>query len=229
MSLISKVSREDFHTAKVNDVPDYITRVQNGILGDPHDFPSPSFTQITSDLIKNNYLKYHSAFSRGGTAQKPNWIAAQTAAMAFLDDGADYTDEIAKGDPLLIIRAGYKPTHYSPDELMGPTAPHQPQSITVEKDTNAGEIEAYSEKYPEGVIIGCIICEGAPLPAGSYMHANGQLKLAKATGAIILSVSPQRKKTFTDLTPEVRYYIYFYASNAHGTSPLSEVVNILCR
>jgi len=230
MSQISKVSREEIHTLKVNDVPDYITKVQVGMLGNVKEFPDTPFTQVSSDLVKSDYLKYHSAFDRGGIAQKPDWIEAQTAAIKLLDDGADYTDEVANGDPLLIIRAGYTPTHYNPiDSLVGPMPPHQPQNITIVKETNAGEIIAFCEPYGREESIGCIICQGEPLPAGSYMHADGQLKLPVATGNIHMSVSFQRIKTFIDLTPEVRYYIYFYATNTHGTSPLSEVRSILCR
>ena len=200
------------------------------MLGNVKDFPDTPFTQISSDLIKSNYLTCHSAFQRGGIAQKPDWIAAQEAAIALLDDGADYTDEIAKGNAMLIIRAGYTPTHYSPVEsLVGPMPPHQPQNVTIEKETNAGEIVAFCEPYGREDSIGCILCQGAPLPAGAVMHADGQLKLPVATGNIYMSVSFQRIKTFIDLTPEVRYYIYFYATNSHGSSPLSEVRSILCR
>ena len=88
---------------------------------------------------------------------------------------------------------------------------------------------------------GCLITEGAPLPDGVIINADGRIVVTdmgqgdppapdeepQMTGAIA-DLNSKRIKKFTGLTPGKTYYFYYYAVNAAGVSQLSLPASIVC-
>ncbi len=80
--------------------------------------------------------------------------------------------------------------------------------------------------------------EGAPLPGGSIIDSDGRLAWivnpdpGTGTGIEFVSIqidfTTQRVKSFKNLKHDVTYYFYFFAVNATGVGPVSEVVSIVC-
>lgn len=84
------------------------------------------------------------------------------------------------------------------------------------------------------VFYGAILVADNPLPDYISINAAGQVVVTGSGSApappsptpgssyYVMDFNKARKKKFTDLTKGRMYYIYFYAGNSGGISPLSE-------
>ena len=79
-----------------------------------------------------------------------------------------------------------------------------------------------------------ILAAGFPLPPGTMINGSGQLVIGEGPSpgpqpiSVIFDFNKSRKKKFMGLTPGTTYYIYFFAINASGVSPLSDVRSLMC-
>jgi len=214
----------NYHKASAEHLPVFGLGVRQGIKNNPTVFdpaktPAPPVTDAQFETLISNDEETYAAYKKGGSAQKPAYLAARSALMAALDNTAVYVDTIANGDENIIILAGYKPTYTSKNKSTVPTAP---QKVTAKQGLSTGEMITECETFGTGCHYGCIASEGQPLPSGTAITANGLLFLpAGLTNRIVFNLTGERVKKFTGLTKKVDYYFYYFVINAAGVSPLS--------
>ncbi len=217
-----------FHTDPVSGLGDFFVIVQTGILGNPLTFIAPPYTKVQSDLAYNLFINTRAAYTKGGSAQEPAYNAAYNDLMLVLNKEADFVDGIAKGDKEKIILSGFNPTTH-PSQKGTSIYPYQPTGVCFVADTPTGEIHTSCDHHDGIVTYGCIVSEGQPLRDGVTISKDGQVKIPPCLNNIIMSVSHQRQKEITNLTPGANYYIYYYVVNTAGASPISIGLKVLCR
>jgi len=216
-----------YHQASAEHLPVFGLGVKQGIKNNPTVFdpaktPAPPVTDTQFETLIGNDEETYAAYKKGGSAQKPAYLAARSALITALDDTAVYVDTIANGDENIITLAGYTPTYVSKNK---PTVPTAPKKVTAETGDSTGEMITECETFDKNCQYGCIVSEGQPLPAGIAITADGLLFLpAGLTNRIIFNLNRERVKKFTGLTKRVDYYFYYFVINAAGVSPLSEGV-----
>lgn len=204
---------------------------------------NPPFTDLPVTLIVflaliADYDTKFSAYDNGGETQRGPFLVSKAALIDALDLIALETDEVADGNPDIIILAGFTPTK-TPGETVKPG-----QTVVTVKRGIAGELIATCEKLVGAKHYGCIMTEGAALPDWVVIDASGRIILETnnpvpgpmpgpspgpaSPASVQLDFTDQREKHFTNLTHDVTYYFYFYAVNSKGVGPLSEVVSIVC-
>lgn len=222
--------KKSYHTYKVGDIPIFFGGVRAGIYGNPATFMTPPFTEAIFISTTENYTLKRDAYKNGGIAQKGDYLAATTALMDMLDQTADYVDVVANGNEAIILDAGYVPTKGTTTAVV---APLKPVGVTLVRTANNAELEAdcaivagaesygavlTAEPLPEGVIIspwGQIVVQDNDSPTPTPTPGTSSIKY-------VLDLNKNRKKTFTGLQIGTTYYVYYWAVNAAGVSPLSE-------
>jgi hypothetical protein len=149
--------------------------------------------------------------------------------MAALDQLAVYVNGIALGNPALITEAGFVPTKGN----ISPIAkPNQPQFVTLTRGL-PGELYADCEPAAGVDSTGGILIANEPIPEGMGINELGQIVVVEsaspspgpspAPGSVryIQDLNKARRKKFTGLQIGVTYYLYMWAMNAGGVSPLS--------
>ncbi len=199
---------------------------------------NPPFTILPETLavflaLVTDYDTKLSAYDNGGETQRGPFLVSKTALISVLDLIAIETDKVADGNTDLIILAGFTPTKI-PGESVKPG-----QTVVTVKRGIAGELIATCEKLVGAKHYGCIMTEGALLPEWVVIDANGRIVLetnnpmagptpGPTPTSVQLDFTEQREKHFLNLTHDVTYYFYYYAVNAKGVGPLSEVVSMVC-
>ena len=217
-----------FHTDPVSGLGDFYVIVQTGIFGNALTFANPPFTKVETDLSYNIFINARAEYTKGGSAQEPAYVAAYGEIIKKLNKLADFVDGIAVGDRQKIILSGFNPTTNLLQKGTS-TYPSQPTGVTFVADTPTGEIHTSCDYHDGKVTYGCIVSEGQPLRDGITISKDGQVKIPPCLNTIIQSVSHQRQKEFTGLTPGINYYFYYYVVNTAGASPISSVLKVLCR
>jgi hypothetical protein len=171
------------------------------------------------------------AFVNGGANQKGDFLIKMGTLIASTDKLAYETDLVAQGNTVIIELAEFEPTH-ARSEGVKPL-----QCIVEVKRGIAGELIPSCEKIDNASYYICIMTAGAPLPEGSAMDANGRLvwtidPLAPPVNppfsSLQVDFTSQRTKHFQNLDHDTTYYFYFFAVNATGVGPVSEVVSMVC-
>ncbi len=220
---LSKCSR-NFHRMKIYERATLAAGVNDLYYKAGSPFTAPVISQTDFETLMADYNHRYADFFNGGRAQKGAWLIAQTALVEALDLIADDVDEVAQGNPDVIIEGGFKPvkTHRSQAQVLLP-----PKIQSLDRGAT-GVIKASCYSLGTKVSYGCIISEGAPLPDNVYMQ-SGIIKFSAGMPVnVLINETNSRKKTFFGLTPGVTYYVYFFARNAAGVSALSEPQSILC-
>ncbi len=221
-----------YHTLKRDLIETFANIVKNGIFGNPLIFVMPPMTEALFQALLTDFINKLSAHKAGGTAQLGPYKEAKKALMAALDTLAVYVNTVALGNPNTIILAGFTPTK---SNLTPISAPLQPTGATLTRG-GAGELLADCAVVSGADSYSTILTADEELPAWVTMNGLGQLIIndneAAAGAAIaqaalrgIIDLNKNRKKTFINLTVGTTYYLYYWATNAGGVSPLSVVVS----
>ncbi len=219
-----------FHNLKFDDINDFAVGVADGVYGQPGTFPAPTITEpIFRGLITEFSTKKGSYES--GNVPRTVFITAKDNLMAALDTIADYVDSEAKGNANTVTLGGYEATKGNASKV---NPPSQPTGLIIKRGIN-GELLAECTKMDKVVYYGALLTADNPLPDNIGINAAGQVVVTgnnnpmpgppsptPGNSYFILDFNKARKKKFTDLTKGRMYYIYFYAANAGGVSPLSE-------
>ena len=217
-----------YHNGPVQGISDLLVDVIAGIFDNATTFPAPPFTKVKAEAVNSEFISAKSAYNNGGKNQEPPYIKAKTAAVSLLDDGADFVDGIAKGDPMIITTSGYTPT-FSNKEKEPTHIPGQVMYITEDKESVDNQIIVECETFGAGVSYTCIVIPGGnPIPDLFSLSNNGEMKLPALKDGIILMVNHQRKKVINGLTSGVKYSIFFFVTNAKGVGPISAAKIITC-
>lgn len=202
---------------------------------------NPPFTVLPLSLIDfqaliDDYDTKYDAYEKGGEAQKGPFLISKAALMDALDLLSAETDKVADGDEAVIILAGFTPTK-APGETVKPGQ----TTVTVKRGI-ANELISTCALLEGAKHYGCIVTEGAPLPEDIIIDGNGRIVWSANSSPspgpgplpgptptrVFLDFTDQREKHFTDLVHDTTYYFYYYAVNAKGVGPLSEVVSMVC-
>jgi len=208
-------------------ISETLLATRTGILDNEEEFPDSPITEAESKEIYTTFVNAKSYYDRGGISQETPWKTAEEAAIALLDKEADYVDDIAQGNSLIIILSGFTPTEFSTGRKSN-HKPRQPQHISTNKNIPEGQISCWCEAHDENDSYGCFLSEGRPLPDGFWMMSNGIFKTTPDMPVIYHNINLQRKKLFTELKWGVKYWLYFYIVNTAGVSPLSAGVCVSC-
>lgn len=216
----------NYHSKPVDTLDVFALGIKAGIWGNAGTFATPPMTELVFNALIQTYLLTRAAYVQGGLAQKGFFDDAKDALLEGLDELADYVDDVADGLESTITTAGFVPT----DVILTPaTQPTQPV-VTVKRGL-AGELLAECAKTPGAKYYGCMMVQGTPAPPGFAISPDGKIIIENSSPtALVLAidVTQKRKKKFTGLTHDAVYYFYFYAVNAAGVSPFSEVVSMVC-
>lgn len=227
-----------FHRLANDKVKTFADGVGTGFFGNITTFPIQPVTQLVYDAQITTYETTRSDYENGGETQRGPFLVARTALMDTLDLIVIEVDKAADGNADTIILAGFEPT-----KAKGITVKPE-QVIASVKRGIGGELIATCIPLDNANHYGCIMTEAAPLPDFIIIDGNGRIIIltdnddptpmpgpiptpAKPV-SVQLDLTDQRIKKFQNLKHDVTYYFYFYAVNAKGVGPMSEVVSLVC-
>ena len=218
----------DYHEFAGPDLETQGHKVSSGIYGHPVPFASPPFTQTVFDgLVEDVHLTYE-AYHNGGVEQKGAYMTARTALIGALDTTGHFVDALPGVNDDMIVLAGFTPTKTGRTDAVVCEAP----VIThVDKETTTW-LKPLCNAVPGAIFYGCLILE-APLGENIVFY-NGQIIISPVTGPIPvpsnvrLVVTKGRLKEIPQLEKGKDYWIYMYAGNSAGISPLSAGVQVMC-
>ena len=224
----------NYRQYKLDLLKTFAELVLTGIYNNVATFMTPTVLQATFSALVSDYgIKLIAYKSR--TLSKAEFDLSKAALLNALNMLAPYVDIIALGDPVIINLAGFDATKGSNSAT---NAPVQPTGITFAKGITAQfetdcKIDANAESY------GAVLVPDNALPANVGMNGLGQLVIIDGSGATTTSVASvpvitlkgiidfnkSRKKTFSNLQMGTTYFLYYWAMNAGGVSPLSDPVS----
>ncbi|MGE0638603.1 MAG: hypothetical protein AB7P01_19340 [Bacteroidia bacterium] len=206
-----------------------------GIYNNVAIFMAPPLMQAAFAAIVNDYVN-KLALYQARSLSKADFDLSKTALINALDTLRVYVDSVALGDPIIISLGGYEPTKGSNSNS---NAPVQPTGVTFAKGIT-GQFITECNLIPGATNYTAALVADNPIPDNVSMNGLGQLvemndDTEPVTGGSAASSVPgikyivdfnkSRKKTFTGLTIGTTYYLYYWASNAGGVSPMSDVVS----
>lgn len=211
-----------YHELPDTELDEFATGVKIGIAGHSALFPAPPVSASALATLINTFTATYEAWKRGGIDQKPAFLTAKRELTAALDDTSDYVNIVADGNEGTITAGGFTPTKITdaPSHI-----PETPQNVKATRPGGAGVIETDCQTSEGATAYGVIMSEGAPLVNPRIV--DGQIKFENTLPNMRFDINKTRKKTFHSLTPGVTYYIYYYASNPAGVSPLSDPKRIM--
>jgi hypothetical protein len=225
-----------YHKLPFDKVEPFAEGVKTGFYTHNPPFTVLPLTESAYEALITEYSNKRNDYVNGGAAQKGPFLIAKTALMDGTDLLAEEVDKKANGDAEIIILAGFEPTK-APGETTKPG-----QCVVTIKRGIAGELIATCEPIAGVTNYGCIMVEGGALPAWFTINSDGRIivdqsswepptSVAEEPGkvkSIQFDLTNQREKHFAGLTHDAVYYFYYYAVNAKGVGPISEVVSMVC-
>ena len=221
-----------YHESPLGEVESFALGVKAGYYGNNPPFTVLPLTAAALQLLIDDYGTTRAAYVNGGLLQKGPFLLAKTALMNALDSLTEEVDKVAAGNSEIIVLSGFRPTLPRGEG----EAPARPTGVVVKRGAT-GELLAECPVVEGAQSYGCIVIAGNPLPAGFGLNGSGQFVIVEMAptppppvGTIdaVFDFTKGRKKRFTGLAPHTVYYIYFYAVNATGVSPLSDVASLEC-
>ena len=221
-----------YHKDTFEELVPFCSGVANGYFDNDPPFTVHPFTKVAYQGMITDFDTKHTDYVNGGLAQKGPFLLSKTALMDATDLLATETDKVAAGDAEIIVLAGFVPTKTKGEGAKpGQCVLKVTRSIAGGFTTNCPLI-AGAKHY------GCLVTEGAPKPDWVVISDGGKVVVdfnhpappvpgPEMTGFIV-DLTDQREKHFLNLKPGVTYYFYYYAVNATGVGPLSEVVSMVC-
>ncbi len=219
-------------------VATFAVGVSNGIFTNTGTFTSPPIAQATLDaLILDCNTKYGQY--KGHVVTKTEMLVARDALITGLDTMSQYVDSVALGNETVIGLSGFEATKGSASEQVPPA---KPEGVEFTR-TNTGELTTDCPKIAGAEFYGAIFIRNNQIPAGIMINEGGQIVVndggdgtppgpaAPGPGVpemkYILDFNKSRRKKFIGLEPGVTYWVYYYAVNTAGVSPLSDGVSFL--
>jgi hypothetical protein len=208
-----RICKLDYHIFGVSKFLSFVASVKNGIYTNPTVFITPPYTEIDFDskfdafaAAANDYIQY-------GITKKTVFLEKKAELMKIMDNTAIYVNSVSVGDVSIIALSGFVA---SKDQFQRVLPLEKISNFYVK---NVGvSIASISNK---GIInYGCVIAVGGPLVESTIL--NGQFITSANDPLIRQDFNKSRRKTFNGLTPGTPYYIYVYANNSIGVSPLSD-------
>ena len=209
---------------KIEDLYIFACGVKKGVYSHPVNFPSPPMTEEEFDDIVEGYQKKRTNYNNGGKNQKGGYLTARTKLYTSLESIGEYIDKVAKGNPSLIILAGYVPTKTSISSKGIPAIPKP--SL---KFNGRGSLACSCPAIPAALMYGAILTS---IPFKSIsVNENGLLVIEPDEYDAIrekhMSFSTSRKKSFTGLKPGQRYYLYYFCLNNKGASNIRNPADMI--
>jgi hypothetical protein len=220
----------DYHEFNGADLETQGHKVSNGIYGNPGTFASPPMTKTVFDQLVEDVHTTYEAYIHGGADQKGAYMTARSALIAALDSMAKYVDGLTGVNEDMIVLAGFTPTKTGQTKAVVPVAPELDMNTI---DTKTKGWLKFSCRHVTGAeFYGCIVLE-QPL-SDNVSFIFGQVSLSAPFGPgpvpfnVRMVVTKGRYKEVPGLTSGREYWVYFYAGNSAGVSPLSNGVSIIC-
>jgi len=231
MSQLKVRSSFAYHTIKPDLLTNFAIGVRDGIFNNPTIYNTPPMTIIIFQGLIDGYTNARAAYKQGGLAQKGDYELAKKALIDALDQLAVYVSGVAQGNAALITEAGFVPTK---GNLTPITKPNQPTGVTLTRGL-PGELYADCDAATGVDSTGGILIAESELPEGMGINELGQIVVTDmgssgpssgptpGPGSIrfIQDLNKNRRKKFTGLQIGTTYYLYMWAMNAGGVSPLS--------
>jgi hypothetical protein len=219
-----KVSREHYHRMSVNLLDTFAHKVSNNVyVLNPTRWTTPPMIQTDFDDIIEDFELTRSAFVGGGDDQKGPYEDALALLMTTLDTFADMVDGYPSLTPAIVGEGGFVSTKESDSEH------HVPDGgkgvVNLRRAESTGVIIADCTVVPEAEFYQAIL--STTLLTDARIMNSDTLVLGKNDSIVSIKTSKQRKKTFEGLTAGTIYYVYYFISNAQGTSQLTEVRSIM--
>ena len=169
--------------------------------------PQPMTPAELQTLI-TNFTSAKATAKSGGNLAKPAYVAATAALKDGLVSWAPYIDKIANGDVTILALQPLPTTakvNFIALILGGALA-----AGLFSKKGMTGQFITDCTAFGPKVGYFAVICEGGVMPAGVTIDRKGQLKIPLGcTMNIFTSSTSSKKKTFSNLTPGVYYYVYY--------------------
>ena len=222
----------DYHTLTGKNLSSFSTGInegveKNAVVFDPLKTPAPPLSHALMLAFIVAFDAAFDAFDKGGIAQKPAYETAFENLMACVNKFAVYVDIIAAGDPKIIVKAGFKPTHDLPKQAT--VTPGQPKEVKVFTNDVSGALDTECESFGLNCHYVGFAVAGTTFPPGMQTDAAGLLIIPDDFMAkVIMNFTNGRKKTYAGLTKGIEYYFYYIVINAAGVSSLSVVVSKMC-
>ena len=226
--------KRSYHNLIYDNINDFAVGVADGIYGNAGTFITPTLGELFFRGLITDFVNKKGSYE-SGNVPRTVFITAKDNLMEGLDTNADYVDSVAQGNTNTVTLGGYEATKGNSSAVNPPV---QPTGIIITRGIS-GELLAECAKMDKVVYYGAILIADHLLPDNIIINAAGQIVVNETTPSpaaaaipsptpgpsgsfIILDFNKIRKKKFTNLTKGRTYYIYFYAGNAGGISPLSE-------
>lgn len=233
MALYKIRCRVNYHNYKLDTIDVFAVGVRDGIYNNPTLFPAPPMGLPLFDGLITDYVNKRGAY-KSRTIPRAVFLVAKDSLMSGLDTMSVYVNTVANNDPLIIGQSGYIPTKGNNTPINPPV---QPTGVTL-KRALAGELEADCTVINNAESYGAALVANSPLPPEIMINPLGQIVVNDSNQLpptpptpdvenikFILDLNKTRKKTFTGLQVGITYYVYYWAMNAGGVSPLSEPVS----
>lgn len=165
-------------------------------------------TPLALQTLITNFTYTQSIASSGGKLASPAYVTATAALKDGISLYGPYVDGIAKGD-IVILALTPLPTTAKKDFIALILAGALAAGM-ISKKGMIGQFITNCTSFGAKVGYFAIICEGSVLPAGVTLDRKGQLKIPLGcTMNIFCSSTSSKKKTFSNLTPGVSYFVYY--------------------
>ncbi len=225
----------NYHELKTNKITIFAKGVRDGVFNNNPPFTAPTVTLAALQSVIDDYSAKYDDFKLH-TASQSEVDDARDLLMAELDLIRPYIDTVANGNATIISLAGFEPTKGNSSTVIKPI---QPIGVTLERGIQ-DQLVAECAAIPGADSYGAVLV-AEPLPSWFVINGFGQVVIqqgnnpapapippsAPTPGSIggILDLTKTRKKKFSNLQTGVTYYVYFWAMNAGGVSPLSDAVS----
>jgi hypothetical protein len=232
-------SKVSYRTKKKGLLEAFIVGVKKGIYENPGTFVTPPMAEADlMAIIATWVLKYNAYTARtlSKASMEETWVVVITTLNTF----SVYVDSVAMGNAITIALGGFEPTKGSSSDV---NPPAQPTGVTITRTAIPTKLVTVTEcaQIPGAETYGALLIAHKPLPEGFMINASGQIivmddeegsgpaAMAAVPGIpeikFVIDLTKTRKKKFIGLEIGVTYYLYYWAINAGGVSPLSGVVS----
>jgi hypothetical protein len=216
-----QVCRLDFKRFSNPNLQVLSEQVAIGVYENTNVFTAPTISEANYKVALETYRTTFIDYKAYGRTRKVAFLDARTELLAMLNVVAAYVNTVARGNESIIYLSGFSPTKAGTER-----APQLDKitniAITVGNVSGKAVIDTPAIVNKGVASYGLICIEGKPMDTADFV--NGQLVIATDTSKIILDSSKSRIKTLVGLVPGMQYFVYMYASNASGVSPLSSGV-----
>ena len=195
--------------------------VSIGVFENPDTFPNPPMTKAEFDASVTKFNGAAADYKKLGYTKLHDFEVARGELVINLDKTGEYVNNVAAGIGSIIALGGYVPSKTNVTKSTPITTPAEGKATRGPGVTDiTGESIAIKNN---GVIdYTVVVVLGGPLPEGTFV--NGQIRVINSTVPILIDSSHDRKKIFNNLPSWTIAYVYFFAFNPMGASPLGEPI-----